>query len=92
MNSSGAYVASAATVSAPFDLIAAGTSATTVGSPLEALAVPELAVPVDDVVAGALDVPALDDELLLLLLPHPTTATALTIATTAPNQFLRLDI
>ena len=67
MNSSGAYVASAATVSVPFDLIADGTSAATVASaPLD----PEL----EALLELVLDVPAEPevDELLLLLLPQPT--------------------
>ena len=60
MNSFGAYVASAATVSVPFDLIAAGTSA----------AIDAFAPLVDAVVVELLLL-----LLVLLLLPHPASAT-----------------
>src|SRR5581483_1524884 len=72
MNSSGAYVASAATVSVPFDLNLAGTNAATAEF-----------VPVDAGVDAVDDAPP--DELLLLLLPHPATmATQSTAKAAAP--------
>ncbi len=67
MNSLGAYVASAATVSVPFDFTAAGTSDATFWSTPPVVA-PVLA-PVE---AGAEDV-------LLLLLPQPVATTATTV-------------
>src|SRR5579884_521289 len=74
MNSSGAYVASAATVSTPFDLMAAGTSFSTAGSAAGAGAeVEEVPPPVEEL-----------EELEEL--PHPTiAATQMTDSETA-NQ------
>src|SRR5581483_11632999 len=65
MNSLGAYDASAATVSVPFDLIEAGTSDATFWST-------PLAAPPPLVLAGVEGVL----ELLLLLLPHPAATRA----------------
>ena len=83
MNSSGAYVASAATTSVPFDFRADGTSATTAGLdafPADADDVP-LGLVLDD--AAALDVVLL---LLLLLLPQPTTTSAQSTDAAATNR------
>src|SRR5262245_45807790 len=82
MNSFGAYVASAATVSVPFDFTAAGTSDATFWSTPPPPVAPVLA-PVD---AGAEDV-------LLLLLPQPaaTTATSASAANSAAaREILRV--
>ncbi len=89
MNSFGAYVASDATVSVPFDLVAAGTSLATAASapPLEDVAA---GVEVEvDVAAGA----ALEDELLLLLLlPHAAMAATLSSDSAASAGFLQITI
>ena len=79
MNSFGAYVASAATVSVPLLLIDEGTSATTEAVPPD----PVVALPVADVAVVLL--------LLLLLLPHPTITTALISRSAATIQFLLLS-
>ena len=73
MNSLGAYVASAATVSVPFDLMAAGTSA---AIELTGLADGDC----DAVAAGAL-------LLLLLLQPVATSAVTASITPTATSGF-----
>jgi hypothetical protein len=82
MNSFGAYVASAATVSVPLDLIAAGTLAATAGS----AAADELEPAAEDVPALELEEPEPDDELLLL--PHPATAATHNTGASAASQFL----
>jgi hypothetical protein len=76
MNSSGAYVASEATVSVPVDLIAAGTSLTTEGTPAVAAGV------VDELVAGFV----VEDELLLL--PHAAIAPTHTSETGTADHLL----
>src|SRR5712675_533029 len=77
MNSLGAYVASAATVSVPFDLMAAGTSA---AIELAGLADGDC----DAVAAGVLLLLLL---LLLLLQPVATSAVTASTTPTAPNGF-----
>src|SRR5690348_4253330 len=76
MNSFGAYCASLATFSVPFDLTLAGTVAAIAGSVVTDIGV--------EVALGAV----LDDEVVLLLLPQPANASAASAGTAIRKTLL----